>query len=149
MGWDARSVILMLFDEGKWHSYRLPKGSHSYDGAHGWNTEWPRIREIGQSNLLATMHGTFWRFPRSFSKSNSSGIAPRSNYLRVIGDFARWKERIVFGCDDSAQKEFLNHRPFKSAKGASPVKLQSVVCRLRPTRQTGPLDRPGFGLVAG
>ena len=68
MGWDARSVILMLFDEGKWHSYRLPKGSHSYDGAHGWNTEWPRIREIGQGNLLATLHGTFWRFPRSFSK---------------------------------------------------------------------------------
>ena len=118
MGWDARSVILMLFDEGKWHSYRLPKGSHSYDGAHGWNTEWPRIREIGQGNLLATMHGTFWRFPRTFSKRNSAGIAPRSNYLRVIGDFARWKERIVFGCDDSAQKEFLNHRPFKSAKGA-------------------------------
>lgn len=118
MGWDARSVILMLFEEGKWHPYRLPKGSHSYDGAHGWNTEWPRIREIGEEDLLATMHGTFWRFPEGFSKPNSSGIAPRSNYLRVIGDFARWKGRIVFGCDDSAQKEFLNHRPFKSAKGA-------------------------------
>jgi len=118
MGWDARSVILMLFEEGKWHPYRLPKGSHSYDGAHGWNTEWPRIREIDEDDLLATMHGTFWRFPEGFSKTNSSGIAPRSNYLRVIGDFARWKDRIVFGCDDSAQKEFLNHRPFKSTKGA-------------------------------
>jgi len=118
MGWDARSLILMLLEGGKWHSYRLPKGSHSYDGAHGWNTEWPRIREIGEDDLLATMHGTFWRFPKGFSKTNSSGIVPRSNYLRVIGDFARWKDRIVFGCDDSAQKEFLNHRPFKSAKGA-------------------------------
>ena len=118
MGWDARSLILMLLEKGKWHSYRLPKGSHSYDGAHGWNTEWPRIREIGEEDFLATMHGTFWRFPRGFSKTNSSGIVPRSNYLRVIGDFARWKDRIVFGCDDSAKKEFLNHRPFKSAKGA-------------------------------
>ena len=118
MGWDARSVILMLFEEGDWHPYRLPKGSHSYDGAHGWNTEWPRIREIGEKDFLATMHGTFWRFPEGFSKTNSSGIAPRSNYLRVIGDFARWKGRIVFGCDDSAQKEFLNHRPFTSTKGA-------------------------------
>ena len=118
MGWDARSLILMLLENGKWHSYRLPKGSHSYDGAHGWNTEWPRIREIGEADLLATMHGTFWRFPKGFSKTNSAGIAPRSNYLKVIGDFARWKGRIVFGCDDSAQKEFLNHRPFKSTKGA-------------------------------
>ena len=118
MGWDASSLILMLLENGEWHSYRLPKGSHSYDGAHGWNTEWPRIREIGEEDLLATMHGTFWRFPKGFSRTNSSGVAPRSNYLRVIGDFARWKDRIVFGCDDSAQKEFLNHRPFKSAKGA-------------------------------
>ena len=144
MGWDARSVILMLFDEGKWHSYRLPKGSHSYDGAHGWNTEWPRIREIGQGNLLATMHGTFWRFPRSFSKRNSSGIAPRSNYLRVIGDFARWKERIVFGCDDSAQKEFLNHRPFKSAKGA-PLQSNSNLWFV----DSGQLDKLGPSIGRG
>ena len=144
MGWDARSVILMLFDEGKWHSYRLPKGSHSYDGAHGWNTEWPRIREIGQGNLLATMHGTFWRFPRSFSKRNSSGIAPRSNYLRVIGDFARWKDRIVFGCDDSAQKEFLNHRPFKSAKGA-PLQSNSNLWFV----DSGQLDKLGPSIGRG
>jgi hypothetical protein len=144
MGWDARSVILMLFDEGKWHSYRLPKGSHSYDGAHGWNTEWPRIREIGQGNLLATMHGTFWRFPKSFSKRNSSGIAPRSNYLRVIGDFARWKDRIVFGCDDSAQKEFLNHRPFKSAKGA-PLQSNSNLWFV----DAGQLDKLGPAIGRG
>ena len=44
MGWDYRSLILMLLQDKKWHIYRLPKGSHSYDGAHGWNTEWPRIQ---------------------------------------------------------------------------------------------------------
>ena len=26
------------------------QGDHSYDGAHGWNTEWPRIRDIGEDN---------------------------------------------------------------------------------------------------
>lgn len=114
MGWDHRSLIFMVLENGKWHSFRLPKGSHSYDGAHGWNTEWPRIREIGEGNtLLATMHGTFWKFPKTFSTKNSAGIAPRSNYLKVIGDFCRWNDRIVFGCDDTAKAEFLNKRAAK------------------------------------
>ncbi|MCG6156550.1 discoidin domain-containing protein [Rubinisphaera margarita] len=118
MGWDQKSLLLALLEDGTWHFYRLPKGSHSYDGAHGWNTEWPRIREIGEADLLATMHGTFWQFPADFSVKNSAGIAPRSNYLKVIGDFCRWNDRIVFGCDDSAKAEFLNTRPFKSPHGA-------------------------------
>lgn len=113
IGWDHRSLILMVRDEGRWHSYRLPKSSHSYDGAHGWNTEWPRIRDIGEKDLLMTMHGAFWRFPNTFSARNSAGIAPRSNYLKVIGDFCRWQDRIVFGCDDTAKNEFLNRRKAK------------------------------------
>ncbi len=114
MGWDHRSLILMMLDGGKWHTFRLPKGSHSYDGAHGWNTEWPRIREIGQGEtLLATMHGTFWTFPKTFSAKNTAGIAPRSNYLKVIGDFCEWNGRLVFGCDDTAKNEFLNKRKAK------------------------------------
>lgn len=118
VGWDARSVILMLLDEGKWHPYRLPKASHAYDGAHGWNTEWPRIRDIGDDSLLMTMHGTFWRFPKTFSAKNSAGIAPRSTYLKVIGDFCQWQGQVVFGCDDSAKSEFLNKRGFKDHEGA-------------------------------
>lgn len=119
MGWDARSLLLGLLEDGEWTYYRLPKGSHSYDGAHGWNTEWPRIREIGEEDFLATMHGTFWRFPPTFSKANSAGIAPRSNYLKVIGDFCKWNDQIVLGCDDSAKSEFLNTRPFKAKHAAS------------------------------
>jgi len=140
MGWDARSVILMLLENKQWHAYRLPKGSHSYDGAHGWNTEWPRIREIGETDLLATMHGTFWRFPKTFSLANSAGIVPRSNYLKVIGDFTRWNDKIVFGCDDSAQKEFLNSRPFKSDAGA-PLQSNSNLWFVEPDRMDdfGPL----------
>lgn len=116
-GWDHKSVILGVreFDKG-WNFYRMPKASHSYDGAHGWNTEWPRIRNIGTSSdkeYLMTMHGMFWHFPENFSTKNSAGIRPRSAYLKVIGDFARWNDRLVFGCDDSAQKEFLNTRKAK------------------------------------
>lgn len=114
IGWDAKSLILMLRDEGTWQAFRLPKASHSYDGAHGWNTEWPRIREIGEGDdLLMTMHGMFWRFPKSFSLADTSGIAPRSTYLKVIGDFCQWRDRLVFGCDDTAKSEFLNKRKAK------------------------------------
>ncbi|WP_395751697.1 hypothetical protein [Prosthecobacter sp.] len=113
IGWDAKSLILMLLDGGKWQSFRLPKVSHSYDGAHGWNTEWPRIRDIGEDDLLMTMHGAFWRFPRTFSAENTKGIRVRSAYMKVIGDFSRWNERLVFGCDDSAKSEFLNKRKVK------------------------------------
>lgn len=114
IGWDAKSLILMLLDGGEWHPYRLPKASHSYDGAHGWNTEWPRIREIGEGDdYLMTMHGMFWKFPGTFSLANTAGITPRSSYLKVIGDFCRWQDRLVFGCDDTAKSEFLNKRKAK------------------------------------
>jgi hypothetical protein len=115
-GWDHKSVLLGLRDQGKWTFFRLPKASHSYDGAHGWNTEWPRIRDIGADNkpdYLMTMHGLFWRFPGAFSTGHTAGIRPRSAYLKVIGDFTRWQEQLVFGCDDAAQKEFLNKRTAK------------------------------------
>lgn len=116
-GWDHKSVLLGVRDHEKgWSFYRLPKASHSYDGAHGWNTEWPRIRDIGtpdQPDYLMTMHGLFWHFPGTFTASNSAGIRPRSAYLKVIGDFARWNGQLVFGCDDSANKEFLNKRKVK------------------------------------
>jgi hypothetical protein len=136
MGWDAR---LGLLENEVWSYYRLPKGSHSYDGSHGWNTEWPRIREIGEQDLLATMHGTFWHFPATFSLKNSAGIAPRSNYLKVIGDFCRWDGRLVFGCDDSAKAEFLNKRSFKS-EHAGPKESNSNLWFVEPAQldQLGP-----------
>lgn len=116
-GWDHKSVILGVREPDKgWSFYRLPKASHSYDGAHGWNTEWPRIRDIGKEgnpDYLMTMHGMFWRFPGTFTSGNSAGIKPRSAYLKVIGDYTRWNNQLVFGCDDSAQKEFLNKRKAK------------------------------------
>lgn len=131
IGWDAKSLILMLLDDGKWQTFRLPKVSHSYDGAHGWNTEWPRIREIGENDLLMTMHGAFWRFPKTFSAANTAGIRPRSAYLKVIGDFCRWNDRVVLGCDDSAKSEFLNKRKVKGGI-EGPGQSQSNLWFIKP-----------------
>lgn len=144
VGWDFRSLILMVLSDGKWYSYRLPKASHSYDGAHGWNTEWPRIRDIGEDSLLMTMHGSFWKFPKDFSPASSAGITPRSNYLKVIGDFARWNDRVVLGCDDTAKNEFLNKR---KAKGeiAGPGQSQSNLWFVAPSL----LDELGPALGRG
>lgn len=133
IGWDYRSLILMVLDGGKWQSYRLPKASHSYDGAHGWNTEWPRIRDIGETELLMTMHGTFWRFPKTFSANAAKGIRPRSNYLKVVGDFTKWGAKVVLGTDDTAKSEFLNKR---KAKGeiAGPGQSQSNLWFIDPNQ---------------
>ncbi len=140
VGWDHRSLLLgVRMPDVGWSFYRLPKGSHSYDGAHGWNTEWPRIREIGESDFLMTMHGTFWKFPPTFTPKNSSGISPRSNYLKVIGDFAEWNGKIVMGCDDTAKSEFLNKR---KAKGHVPApQSQSNLWFIEKTQldQLGPV----------
>ena len=138
IGWDFRSLILQVLDHGTWHSYRLPKSSHSYDGAHGWNTEWPRIRDIGETDLLMTMHGAFWRFPKNFDSTHSAGLSPRSNYLKVIGDFARWGDRVVLGCDDTAKSEFLNKRKAKGTL-AAPGQSQSNLWFIEPAQ----LDRLG------
>lgn len=133
IGWDHRSLILMTLVDGEWSSRRLPKSSHSYDGAHGWNTEWPRIRDIGEEDLLMTMHGQFWRFPKRFGKGSFAGIRPRSSYLKIVGDFCRWDDRVVLGCDDAAKAEFLNTR---RAKGevAGPAFSQSNLWFLEPER---------------
>ncbi len=147
IGWDYRSLILMVLDDGKWTAYRLPKTSHAYDGAHGWHTEWPRIREIGEGDdLLMTMHGAFWRFPKNFSPKNSGGIEQRSTYLKVIGDFCRWNERIVCACDDSAKSEFSNKRKVKGNL-SGPGQSQSNLWFLEPAQldQFGP--RLGRGAV--
>lgn len=143
VGWDHRSLILMCLQDGQWHTFRLPKASHSYDGAHGWNTEWPRIREIGETSLLMTMHGQFWHFPRNFGPGQTAGLTPRSTYLKVVGDFCQWNGRVVLGCDDTARNEFLNKRRAKGTIAAP--QSQSNLWFLSP----GELDHLGPVLGRG
>ena len=115
MGWDYRSALLDVFTgPGEPRTYRLPKASYTYDATHGWYTEWPRIRPVNETEMLATMHGTLWTLPRTFAQGGAvAGLRPLSTYLKVIGDFTAWQGKVVFGCDDTAKAEFLNVRKAK------------------------------------
>jgi hypothetical protein len=111
LGWDARSVLLACREAGQWRYWRLPKGSFTYDGEHGWHTEWPRIRDVegdpydGRGRNLMTMHGQLWDFDPAFAHQHAVAPIPLTAYLRMLGDMARWQDdvggdRIVFGTDD-------------------------------------------------
>ncbi len=102
IGWDKRSIILELLEDRAWHSYRMPIADYSYVAAHGWYTEWPRIREVGDGKFLMNMHGGWFDFPKAFSAANTAGVRPIGSYLKITGDFAPWKGGIVFGCDDGS-----------------------------------------------
>ncbi len=112
VGWDKRSLLLKLLDSGQWQTFRLPKADYSYNGAHGWHTEWPRIREVVPGvdgkppKLLMNMHGGWFDFPATFSAANTAGLRPIGSYAKVTGDFAPWNDGIVFGCDDTALSGF-------------------------------------------
>ncbi len=102
IGWDRRSVILQLLDQGTWHAFRMPKASHSFDPTHGWFTEWPRIREIAPGRPMMCMHGGMFDFPKGFSATDTSGIRPICTHLRYIPDFCHWKGQVILGADDAS-----------------------------------------------
>ena len=102
IGWDKRSVILKLLENGSWYTYRLPKSTHTYDHWGGWYTEWPRIREVGGGKMLLDMHGMFYEFPKSFVSSNTKGIIPLANHLRYVPDFCHWNGQLVLATDETS-----------------------------------------------
>lgn len=102
IGWDRRSVILKLLDDGQWYTYRLPKASLTYDHRGGWYTEWPRIRAVGNGKMLMDMHGMMYDFPQTFSRANSAGIKPVNSHLRYIPDFTYWNGQIVIATDETS-----------------------------------------------
>ena len=101
IGWDRRSVILKLLDGGNWCTYRLPKAAHSYDHRGGWYNEWPRIREIGNDQMLMDMHAMFYDFPKTFSVMNSAGIKAIGSHLRMIPDVTYWNGRLILTSDET------------------------------------------------
>ncbi len=124
LGMDHRSVLVNVCDRGKWTTYRLPKTSHSYDGTHGLCLEQPRIRDIGRQDLLMSTHGSLWSFPRNFSPNNASGIKPLSSVLKLIRDYCRWNDRVVFACNDTAAWPLystlrVDNRPFPAGTSQS------------------------------
>ncbi|MCA9248802.1 MAG: hypothetical protein KDA42_16865, partial [Planctomycetales bacterium] len=102
IGWDRRSLRLKVLDSGAWHTYLLPKAAHNNDARHGWFTEWPRIREIGDGRLLMDMHGMFFDFPKTFCASNAAGLRAIGSHLRYIPDFCQWNGRLVLASDETS-----------------------------------------------
>ncbi len=102
LGWDRRSGLLRLLDDGEWSTFRLPKASFTYDGRHGWHTEWPRIREIGRSRFLADTRGTLFDLPGGFRRGATAGLRPIANHLKMFVDFCAWGDRLVFACNDAS-----------------------------------------------
>jgi hypothetical protein len=102
MGWDKRSVMLKVLADGKWSTYRVPKGSYAFDPKHGWYTEWPRIREVFPGQFLMVMHGTLFDFPKSFAPGYTGGLHPVATHLRYIPDFCGWNGKLVLAADDTS-----------------------------------------------
>ncbi len=102
IGWDKKSVRLKVLDNGEWHTYLLPKATYNNDPPHGWFTEWPRIRSIGNGKIMMDMHGMFFDFPNTFSASNTAGIKPMGSHLRYIPDFMNWNDQVVLATDETS-----------------------------------------------
>lgn len=106
-GFDAKSVLLHVMENQQWKLWRLPKGSYSHDGSHGWHTEWPRIRQLDpadpDSTYLMHMHGIFFDFPKTFSAANFAGLTPISNYYKMPTDYAVFGGKIVMGKNDASK----------------------------------------------
>lgn len=105
IGWDKRSVLLAVLSNGRWTTYRLPKGSQAYD--HAWCTEWPRIRRIGPGQLMLDMHGLFYEMSPKFGAGNTGGLTPLAYHLRMTPDFCHWRGRLVLAGD---QNSSMGHR---------------------------------------
>lgn len=100
-GWDRRSVILKCYNDRskQWTTYRLPKGSHSFD--HAWNTEWMRIREAQTERFIMDVHGIFYELPMMTWGGDVWGIKPISYHLRIVPDFCFWRGLFVMAGDQT------------------------------------------------
>jgi hypothetical protein len=102
-GFDPKSVVLRTYEAGQWHTWRLPKGSYTHDGAHGWFTEWPRLRQVAPGQWLMHMHGMFFEFPPTFSSTNFAGLKPLCSYEKMPTDYCTFEGRLVIGKNDTSK----------------------------------------------
>jgi hypothetical protein len=100
-GWDRKSVLLKCYNDRsrQWKTYRLPKGSHSFD--HAWNTEWMRIREVQTERFIMDVHGIFYELPMMTYGGQVWGIKPISYHLRIVPDFCFWRGMFVMAGDQT------------------------------------------------
>jgi len=102
IGWDKRSLRLQVMENGEFTTFLLPKGCLNNDASHGWFTEWPRIRDVGQKDLMMDMHGMFFSFPKDFTAKNCGGIKPIASHIRYIPDFCYWNGKLVLATDEAS-----------------------------------------------
>lgn len=102
VGWDRRSLLLLVRDNDRWTTYRLPKATHAMDPRHGYYTEWPRIRPIDEHQALMCMAGMFFEFPLTFASGQARGIRPLCSHLRYVPDFCTWDQQLVVAADDTS-----------------------------------------------
>jgi hypothetical protein len=102
IGWDKRSLRLQVMEKEKFSTFLLPKGCLNNDAAHGWFTEWPRIRDIGEKDLLMDMHGMFFKFPKNFTAQNCGGLEAIGSHIRYIPDFCFWNGKLVLAADEAS-----------------------------------------------
>jgi len=102
IGWDKRSLRLQVMEDGTFSTFLLPKGCLNNDARHGWFTEWPRIRDVGEDALLMDMHGMFFTFPQSFTAGNCGGVGPIASHIRYIPDFCLWNGQLVLATDEAS-----------------------------------------------
>lgn len=92
-GWDRASAILEVLIDGRWQRYRLPKASHTWE--HGWQTEWPRIREVESERYLMDCSGMFYELSPVPFDGKIWGVRPIATHLRIIPDFCSWRGMLV------------------------------------------------------
>ena len=93
-------MILKLLDGGAWHTFRLPKATHTYDPRHGWYTEWPRIREVQPDTLMMDMHGMFYDFREDSVVPRPAGCG-RSPTISAIPDLPLGRA-LILAADDTS-----------------------------------------------
>ena len=108
-GWDRKSAILRARDVGSadaptlgdgWKVFRLPKASHAFD--HGWQTEWPRIREVETERYLLDVHGMLYELSPLGWAASTFGVKPICQHLRVIPDFTTYRGLLVMGGNEGS-----------------------------------------------
>jgi len=104
IGWDKRSVILKVYAKGEWQTFRLPKGSQTFD--HTSYTEWMRIREVETERALMDCHGIFYEIPYHTYPGQMLPIKPIANHLRIVPDFCSWRGMLVLGGNQATPMKF-------------------------------------------
>jgi hypothetical protein len=138
MGWDKASALLKVFTQSDqtWRTYRLPKGSHTFD--HMWQTEWPRIREVEHERFLMDCHGIFYELSPWAYNNHIWGVRPISTHLWVMGDFCTYRGMLVLGSDNASAHGGANHLAGEPQSGLWFGKTDDLWQFGKPTGWGGP-----------